>query len=201
MQSEVVDRDGQTRLAMSLLKQRYFDPQLGMERTRIKWEHEPQVVDWFIKAYEREICEALGADPTARAFCNLWVVLDAASGKGYLAGDFSGIRTGLSRAIQEALKSKVPDVAALVRSQVAEEMAKRRDEKVSELRSRKAKDLLPNILEDAGRGLQHNVAVVLDHLSPEQRSDLKAALYTQLSESPVIYIQANREPEDARLWV
>jgi len=99
------------------------------------------------------------------------------------------------------LKSNVADVAALVRSQVAVEMAKRRDEKVSELRSRKVKDLLPNILEDVGRGLQHNVAVLLDHLSPEQRSDLKDALLAQLSEGHVIYIQADREPEDARWWV
>ena len=202
MPNEVVDRHEQMRQAVNMLKQRRSDSQLGMDRTQIRWDCEPVVVDRLIELGEREICEALGADPVARVVCSLWVVLDAAGSKGYSLGDLRGIRAGVSRAVREALGSSVTDVDALVRSHhVAVEIAKRCDENVSELRSRKAKDLLPNILEGAGSGLQHTVAVFLDNLSPEQRSDLKDALFAQLSESPVIYTQADREPEDARLWV
>jgi hypothetical protein len=55
VQSEVIDRPEQARRVASLLKQRRFDPQLGMERTQIKQEHEVAVVDRLIELCEREI--------------------------------------------------------------------------------------------------------------------------------------------------
>jgi hypothetical protein len=44
-------------------------------------------------------------------------------------------------------------------------------------------------------------AVLLDYLTPEQRSDLKVLLHDQISDKPVIYLRMNHEPEEPHRWL
>ena len=203
MQNEAVDRNELARQILDLLTRPQFDPQLGMKITRVDPKEKEAAVSRLLELFGQEIYEAIAADATGRVLCGMWLIVDPAAGKIRLEGDLEIVRSGIRWAVSAALKLKRQDrdVASLIRSGVTCELAKRRDEKITELRSQKVKDLLPKIVEDVSCGLQDSAAVLLDHLSPEQRADLKHALYTQLSESPVIHAQMDREPEDVRLWV
>lgn len=98
------------------------------------------------------------------------------------------------------VEGRAVDVTAHVGSAVAAEIAMRRDQRIALLRDLKARELLPALLEVQRRNCC-NAAVLLDHLTHRQRSDLKVLLHDQLSDQPAIYLRMDREPDDARMWL
>lgn len=200
-QPEVVERHAQARKLVSLLERRRFDPQLGMERVQIVQEREQEVVCTLFKLCGQEVFEAIAPDATGRVFCNLWLIADIAAGKFRLAGNISIVHAGISRAVRAALKRKDRSVACLVKSEVVSELAQRRDEKIAVFRELPAGEILPLLLVGLRSGLHENMAVHMDHLTSDQRSDLKVLLHDQLSDKSVIHIRMNQEPDEPRMWL
>ena len=201
MQSPSGDRHAQARELVGLLKRRRFDPQLGMERVDIVQDHEPEIVHGIFKLCGQEVFEALAADDTGRVFCNLWLVVDVAGDAFRLTGNTSVVRSGISRAIHMALKYEGRSVADLVKSEVASELARRRDERIAVFRGLPAGEILPRLLEGLHSGLHENMAVHMDHLTGTQRSDLTALLHDQINDKAVVYIRMDEEPEEPRMWL
>jgi hypothetical protein len=179
---------------------------MGTDVMRITLQHKETVVSELIKCCADEIFIALVTDPVGCMFCNLSVM-----NVGYLecgevawVGDLRVLRAGVERAINtwcDALqKGKQADIFTLVRMGVADELRERRGEKIKRLRSRKPEELLPDLL-----ALVHRnpviAAVLLNHLTPDQLSDLKVLLHDQISDKPAIYLRMNSEPKEAHRWL
>ena len=203
MQSPTEDRHAQARKLVDLLKRRRFDPQLGMERVQIVQDREPEVVRGIFRLCGQEVFEAIAPDDddTGRVFCNLWLVVDVAGNAFRLTGNTSVVWSGISKAIHIALKHEGRSVAELVKSEVASELARHRDERIAVFRGLPAGEILPRLLEGLHSGLHENMAVHMDHLTGTQRSDLKVLLHDQLTDKAVMYIRMDREPEDPHMWL
>jgi len=163
-------------------------------------EREERIISELVKLCAPEIFGALAADLVGRVFCNLYILVDYKHKKACWVGGARVVRAGVGRAIGSCLNNSGTDIATLVRTSVAEELAERRDEKIKELRGQRAREILPSLLEITRRN-SCDAAVLLDHLTVHQRSDLKVLLHDELSEKPVIYIRMDREPEEARMWL
>jgi hypothetical protein len=178
---------------------------MGLEVSRITWEHKETVVSALMKCCADEIVIALAADPVGCVFCNLRIInVDYEHGEVGLVGELRVVREGVSRAIHawaDAWRNtRQADIAALVRIGVANELAERRDERIEGLRGRKPEELLPGLWALVHRN-PRIAAVLLDHLTTDQRSDLKVLLHDQISNKPVIYLRMDREPEEVHRWV
>lgn len=195
------ERIAQARKVVGLLERRHFDPQLGMERVEIAHDLEPKVVPKIFGLCGQEIFEAIAPDETGRVFCNLRLIPDISTGKFRLAGNLSIVVAGVSRAVRAALKHKDRSVGELVRSEVASELAQRRDERIAVFRKLPAREILPRLLVGLRNGLHENMTVHIDHLTGVQRSDLAALLFDQLTDDLAIYIPMDRIPEEPTRWL
>ncbi len=163
-------------------------------------EREESVVSKLVELCTEEIVWVLNDDLVGRVFCNVWLIVDYKHSKAGWVGDDRVLRAGINRALHAKLKEKEADIVALIKTSVPEELAERRDERIKSLRSRKAAKILPDLLEMTRR-YPHNAAVIADHLTNDQRSNLKVLLHDQLSDKSVIYIRMDREPEEPRMWL
>lgn len=164
-------------------------------------EREAAVVERLLELFAEDIFEVLNHDPVSRLFCGIWVVVDHKNRKAGWAGDARVLRAGVVRALHTRLKNPQLDIVSLIRTSIAEELINRRDERIKMLRSRKAEDILPVLLELVRRNQHDNAAAFVNHLTGPQRSDLKALLHDRLSGEPVIFLRMDRGPEEPRMWL
>ena len=158
------------------------------------------VVSGLIESCGPEIFHALCADTAGRVFCGLVSVVDYRQKLGTRGGDSGIVRAGVDRALHTDLEPGTADVATHVGTAVAAEIAIRRDAGIAQLRSLKAKKILPDLLEVRRRN-PYNAAVFLDHLTHVQRSELRVLLHDQLSDEPAIHIRMDRQPEEPHAWL
>lgn len=164
-------------------------------------EREELVVTKLTELCAEEIIWALNDDLVGRVFCGIWLIVDYKHSMAGWTGDASVLRAGVSRALQAKLNNETSDIVALIRTSVAQELAERRDERIERLRSRKAKDILPGLLDLTCRNQHDNAAVFTNHLTGSQRSDLTALLFDRLTDDPAVYIRMDREPEEPERWL
>lgn len=163
-------------------------------------EREERVVSKLVELCTEEIISALNDDLAGRVFCNVWLLVDYKHSKAGWLGDASVLRAGIRRALNGRLGDQEADITTVIRNSVAQELAILRDERIKRLRGRKTTELLPDLLEVTRRN-PHNATVFADHLTNDQRSDLKVLLHDQLSDKSVIYIRMDQEPEEPRMWL
>ena len=201
-QHEAAERHGQASKLVDLLKRRRFDHQLGMERVYVAWDREPEVANKLFQLCGQEIFEALAADTTGQVFCSLWIV-PVAVDKVRFSGNIGIIQAGISKAIRAALKQKDCNAAALVKKEVASELARYQDERIAAFRQLRAQEILPRLLAGVRNELHEYMAVHMNHLTGAQRSDLTALLHDQLSDEPVIFLRMDEtgEPKKPELWL
>lgn len=191
----------QARALVSSLGRRRFDHQLGMDRTWVDLGKEPAAVLRIFELCSQEVYEAIAPDAAGRVFCNLWLILDPTAGKMRLAGNTGVVYAGISRAVRAALRRKDRDVADLVKSGVASELARRRDERIAAFQELKAREILPPLLRGLSNGQHKSVEVYVEHLTPEQRSDFVEELHIHLGGDPLIGLRMDREPDDPHEWL
>ena len=162
-------------------------------------ERKERVVSKLVGLCAEEIVCALHRDPVGRVFCDVTLLVDPEHSKVGWFGDASILRAGVSRALDASLNDQKADIVTLIRNKVAQELADRRDERIERLRHRKVTEILPDLLEKVRRN-PYDAAVFADHLSAEQRSDLKVLLHDQLSDKSVIYLRMDQEPKEPRMW-
>jgi hypothetical protein len=129
-----------------------------MDRIRVDRKREPEVVRELFRLCGQEVFEAIASDVTGRVFCNLWLIMDRASGKIRLGGELGIVWQGIDRAIRDALRSKDGGVPALVKKGVAAELASRRDERIAVFKELSAREILPRLLEGLRNGLRSALA-------------------------------------------
>ena len=164
-------------------------------------EREELLISKLVELCTEEIVWILNDDPAGRVLCGIWLIVDYKHSKAGWIGDAGVLRAGVSQALHTKLKDEHADIVSLIKTNIARELAERRDEKVRWLRSLKAKVLLPELLGLIQHNQHYNVAIFVDHLTGTQRSDLTALLHDQINDKAVIYVRMDRQPEEPRMWL
>jgi hypothetical protein len=153
-------------------------------------EREQKLIDRMIPIAAPEISGAFHEDFTARVFCDLFSIDDAAAGEGQV---LAVIPKGLKHAGHTFAESRDKPVGEHIKSCIAAELASLRDKRIVEAQNRSTEELLSVVLDRP----RLNAAVLLEHLTFEQRSGLLELLFAH---TELMEIRLEDEPEDELLW-
>lgn len=195
MQTNAEDREVQARRICDLWRRLKEKPPRSGAVTDEK--RRAELVEKLLYLCLPGVYEAVAQDHVSRVFCGLLIVCDTELKPKQIVGDFSTLREGARHALDTYPANRDKPVSVHVKTCVSEKLASWRDKSIARMRESRPEEVLSAVLEVP----RYDAAVLLDHLSPEQCSDLKYALYPKLSESPVIHLQTDREPEDVHSWV
>jgi hypothetical protein len=162
---------------------------------------EASIVSRLAELCSEEILLALRDDLPGRVLCGVWLVIDFKHGRAGWLGDDRIVRSGIRRALRAKQNNEGADIVALVRSGLAEELTACRDARIEELRARKAKEILLELLDIVRRGQHVNAGVLIDHLTDAQRSDLAALVHDRITDKVAVHIRMDLEPEVPQMWL
>jgi hypothetical protein len=155
-------------------------------------EREQKLIDRMIPIAAPEISGAFHEDFTARVFCDLFSIDDAATGEEQV---LAVIPKGLKHAGHTFAESRDKPVGEHIKSCIAAELASLRDRLIVEAQDKSPEELLSVVLDWP----RLNAAVLLEHLKFEQRSGLLELLFAR-TERKSLYMWLGDEPEDELLW-
>jgi hypothetical protein len=153
-------------------------------------EREQKLIDKMIPIAAPEISGAFHEDFTARVFCDLFSIDDAAAGEEQV---LAVIPKGLKYAGRTFAENCDKPVGEHIKSCIAAELASLRDKRIVETQKKSPEELLSVVL----GWPRLNAAVLLEHLTFEQRSGLLELLFAH---TELMEIRLEDEPEDELLW-
>ena len=153
-------------------------------------EREQKLIDRLIPIAAPEISGAFHEDFTARVFCDLFSIDDAAAGEEQV---LAVIPKGLNHAGRTFAENCDKPVGEHIKSCIAAELASLSDKRIVETQNKSPEELLSVVLDWP----RLNAAVLLEHLTFEQRSGLLELLFAH---TELMEIRLEDEPEDELLW-
>lgn len=161
-------------------------------------QRENGLIDAVIEAALPEIVAVVLEDRVARVFCNLWYVVHHYSNDSpdliSVEGDYTAVREGIRSAADNFVNNRGKPVSEYIKNSVAVEFARHRDKHIAAVRRKRPEELLPVVL----GWRRPNAAVLLEHLTFEQRGALLELLFARVDRSLVVPLED--EPEDELLW-
>jgi hypothetical protein len=157
------------------------------------------LIDAIIDASAPEIVEAVVEDRVARVFCGLRYVVHHfpagnATDRISIEGDLTAVREGIRTAGDKFGENRNKPVSEHVKDSIAAELARLTERQIVATQKKRPEELLSKVLD----WCRHDVAVLLEYLTFEQRDGLLELLFARADRSLVVWLRD--EPEDELLW-
>jgi hypothetical protein len=185
--------------SLLVLWQRLQDERPPRDGATTDEQREEGLVDRIIEMSGPEIKAAVGDDRVARVFCDLWYVIhhfpdDPTTDYTSVEGDNTAVREGVRIAAENFSENRARPVSEHIKDSIAAELARLTARHIAETQKKSPEELLSTVLDWP----RLNVAVLLEHLTFEQRDGLLELLFARVDRSLVVRLKD--EPEDELQW-
>jgi hypothetical protein len=182
-----------------VLWQRLHDDRPLRDGTITDEQREDGLIDDIIKTSTPEIVAVVLEDRVARVFCGLWYAVhhfpnDPTTDYISVEGDYTAVRTGVRIAAENFAENRARPVNEYIKNSIAAELARLREQRIAAARQKSPIELMSTVLDWP----RLNVAVLLEHLTFEQRDGLLELLFARVGRSSIVWLKD--EPEDELLW-
>ena len=142
-------------------------------------QREEELIDAVIEAALSEIVAVVLEGRVARVFCNLWYVVHHYSNNspGHISveGDYTAVREGIRGAADDFANNREKPVSEYIKYSIAVDFVRLRDKHIAAVHKKRPEELLHMVLS----WRRPNAAVLLEHLTFEQRDRLLELLFAR----------------------